>query len=380
MRIAFFVQYCHEAGTYYRWHNLAKALVLNGHDVDVYAGDFNCRAKKRIEYRDGIRYLITPSLITSRIFSNPSDPLTALYRSLQKTDGVYDVYHLFQPFLQAFLPWYFLRLKKKAIFLYDWDDLWVGGLFGTATSLRQKYIHGLVGYLEAKLPGMSGANTVCSSYLKKKQPTTQPTLLLYNGFWSKQYLEEKQVIRQKLGFQTETFYLAYIGKTAAELNWIYEAVKRLSMLEIDFKLVIAGPPETQVKSIGLSKMPFVQYLGEINSDDAVELAKAVDLGLMPLEDNAFNRSRFPIKFFDFLSVGTPIYFSGVGEVSEIASGIKGAIKGDSVKNTWSEQLPEVVRSLITSPISVEIKHLENKYSWNSIADELARFYEQQKAS
>jgi len=378
MRFAFFVQYCHEAGTYYRWHNLAKAMVLNGHDVDVYAGDFNYRAKKRVEFRDGVRYMITPSLITSRIFGNPSDPFTAFYRSLQKTDGIYDVYHLFQPFLQAFLPWHFLKLRRKAIFLYDWDDLWAGGLFGAAKSFREKYTHAVVGYLETKLPTVSGANTLCSSFLKEKQHTTKPTFLLYNGFWSKHYLEGKQVIREKLGFHPQTFYLAYIGKTAAELNWIYEAVKKLSITEIDFKLVIAGPPETQIRSIGLSEMPFVQYLGEISSTAAIELSRAVDLGLMPLEDNAFNQSRFPIKFFDFLSAGTPIYFSGVGEVDNIAINIVGAIKGTSSKASWSENLVKVVKSLIDTPVTVDIEHLEKKYSWISIADELVQFYAEQK--
>ena len=99
MRIAFFVQYCHTAGTYFRWHNLAVGLQYAGHTLDVYAGDFDYRNKKRTEIRDGVTYFISPSLKTVSVFSNPSDSFTAFKRVLELPHASYDVYHLFQPFL-----------------------------------------------------------------------------------------------------------------------------------------------------------------------------------------------------------------------------------------------------------------------------------------
>ncbi|MGL1236461.1 hypothetical protein ACSTKT_24015, partial [Vibrio parahaemolyticus] len=69
------------------------------------------------------------------------------------------------------------------------------------------------------------------------------------------------------------------------------------------------------------------YLGEVSATDAREIAAAVDLGLIPLENSLFNQSRFPIKFFDFLTVGTPIYISDVGEIAKIGKEMNEVILG-----------------------------------------------------
>lgn len=373
MKIAFFVQYCHEAGTYFRWHNLARALVLQGHQVDIYAGDFNYKSIKRKEIRDGVRYFITPSLLSSRIFGNPSDPFTALYRCFQKVEKEYDAYHLFQPFLQAFLPWRMLKIKRKGIFFYDWDDLWTGGLFTSPQNWRDKYTQHIVQWLESNLPLITDRTTVCSSFLKGK--TITDSSILYNGFWDNKTTITKTDLRKKWAFKADAFYLAYIGKTADELSWIATAIALLSEENIRFQLIIAGPPISAVNSTILGNHPNVRYLGEVSSLDASELAKASDLGLLPLADNQFNRSRFPIKFFDFLSVGTPIYYSEVGEIKLIGNNINAAYPAANSQDEWAAKLITVIRKIREQQPLVPIEQLINKYSWNSIANKLVGYYE-----
>ena len=374
MRIAFFVQYCHEAGTYFRWHNLAKELVLSGNQVDIYAGDFNYKSKHRIENRDGVKYYITPSLITSLFFGNPSDPFTACYRCFKKVKVEYDVYHLFQPFMQAFLPWYLLKITRKALFVYDWDDLWAGGLISKPITIKDWYTFLLVREFEKRIPNSVKYISTCSTYLSEKFSKDVNHLLLYNGFKIKLISDSKFSLRAKFKLDPAVFYIAYIGKTAGELEWIKDGIYNLDLTDINYKLIIAGPGFEQVKELGFLDNPKVDYKGELIPDDAAALAKAVDLGLIPLENSPFNKSRFPIKFFDFLSVGTPVFFSRVGEISNIAKHIDGAFEGSDLPHIWAQELPLVVENITNNPVIINVEHLAMNYSWKSLAKKLESFY------
>jgi len=375
VRIAFFVQYCHEAGTYFRWHNLAKALVYNGNTVHVYAGDFNYKAKKRIEYRDGVEYRITPSLITARIFGNPSDPLTALYRCFARVDNNYDVYHLFQPFLQAFLPWQWIKLFRRGLFVYDWDDLWTGGIFQQSQSIRDKYTMGIVKFLERKLPYIANCTTTCSNYLKELLPQSTKKEIFYNGFW----IDKNVDSNKSEDFFTKLpgiYYMGYIGKTAAELDWIKEAAVNCEYKFPHVHFLIVGPPRNQVQSHGLLNLANVSYHEQVATKEAKLIAQKLDVGLLPLENNAFNKSRFPIKFFDYLIAGTPVYYSGVGEVKLIGKDSNFVFDGGNTKEDWVKNIESFIesRSFMQKP-NIDINSLAAKYSWTSIAVSLLDFYE-----
>jgi glycosyltransferase involved in cell wall biosynthesis len=375
VKIAFFVQYCHEAGTYFRWHNLAKGLVLNGHEVHVYAGDFNYKARKRNEIRDGVEYRITPSLITSRIFGNPSDPVSGLYRLFQKVDNDYDAYHLFQPFLQAYLPWYFLKTRRKAKFFYDWDDLWTGGLFKTPHSLRDWYTFKLVALLERKIPKQAISTTVCSEYLKNKLPQSSNKNIIYNGFWPN-IDDEKIDVGTIFIKESNTFYLGYIGKTAAELDWIIDAAKLVLQKYRKVKFIIVGPAKTQIIESGLLSVPNMQYLGEVSAKEAKFIASLIDIGLLPLEDSIFNKSRFPIKFFDYLSSGTPVYYSSVGELKSIGEKLNFVYDGGNTKKDWVDGLLRLIEDKAgKGKPNFDIEQLNAVYSWLAIANQLEKIYQ-----
>jgi glycosyltransferase involved in cell wall biosynthesis len=375
LKIAFFVNYSHKSGTYFRWQNLAIALKQSGHQVDVFAGDTDYHSANRIEERDGIRYHLISSLQTSRIFYNPNDPFTALRRMFQLPDEAYDVYHVFQPFLQAYLPWKRLKRKNpKAVFLYDWDDLWTNGLFTKAPTLRYKYSYWVTEILERKMPLKADGVTVCSDFLAKRVNGKAPQAKLYNGFWD-QPLPDKNALKAKWSFNENDFYLGYVGKTAGELDWIVEGLAYLHDQGLhNVKLVICGPPKEWMSSSGILDKKGVIYLGELSPQDAREISASVDLGMIPLENSLFNQSRFPIKFFDFLTVDTSVYLSQVGEIAEIAQTIQGAFLGSPDKNEWIKGLLPVVQKRLSVRPQIDISNIVSRFSWPAIAAELADFY------
>jgi glycosyltransferase involved in cell wall biosynthesis len=377
VKIAFFVQYCHEAGTYFRWHNLAKALVLNGHTVHIYAGDFNYKAAKRNENRDNVEYKITPSLITSRIFGNPSDPLTGIYRCFNKVDKDYDVYHLFQPFLQAYIPWQWLKWFRKGVFIYDWDDLWTGGIFKKPHSFRDRYTVFLVKYLENKLPRLANGTTVCSSYLKDLAPQAPKVGVFYNGFWNTQNAPESIIEENRFAKLPGKYYLGYIGKTAAELDWIMQAAVICENKFPHAHFLLVGPPKNQVELSGLLNLTNISYLEQVSASEAKFITQKLDVGLLPLENNAFNRSRFPIKFFDYLVAGIPVYYSGVGELKLIGDILDYVVDGGSTKEEWVKNIESFLNNeSYAKKLVIDINSLAKEYSWAAIASSLVDFYDE----
>jgi glycosyltransferase involved in cell wall biosynthesis len=368
------VQYCHPAGTYFRWHNLAVALQMHGHTVDVFAGDLDYKGKKRIEVRDGITYYIVPSLPSNRIIDSVSDPFSAAKRCLFLPKEKYDVYHLFQPFMGAYFSWNLLRLKnKKALFLYDWDDLWVDGLMKKGTTWRQQYNYNVTAHYEKNIPLKSDGVTVCSSFLKDRLQSNVSSRVIYNGFWKKE-VGSKNGLRGKWKLNADTFYLAYIGKTADELDWIMEGFRLLKQnIQRPIALVICGPQKYAIEKYAIKEDEGIIYLGEVKPNEAAEIATAVDLGLIPLEDSPFNQSRFPIKFFDFLTVGTPIYMSNVGEIAKIADELTGVIKGSNKKEEWMQGLQDAVKK-VEAGMLVKTEVLEERFLWQSIAMQMASYY------
>lgn len=375
MRICFLVQYAHVAGTYFRWHNLARALQEAGHTVHVYAGDFDVNAQQRTEIREGVEYFIYPSLFTTKIFYNPSDPFTGLMRWWNMRHAQYDVFHLFQPFVQAYVPWKLLQKKNpNAVFVYDWDDLWTEGLFGQASDIRTKWVHNTVAWLEKKLPHQADGTTVCSGFLQKRFPTQLNSKVLYNGFWPKKNWPNKEELRTKWNMEKQVMHLSYIGKTAGELSWIAKGFHAAQQAGLSVQLWIAGPEKAVVQEAGLWEQPGVHYVGMLSVEEAAGLAGASDLGLIPLENNAFNQSRFPIKFFDYLSVATPVYYSAVGELVEAGKNQAGAFAGPAEEDAWVAQLPELISQIQTHPPNISLTDLEAAYAWPAVADQLIQFY------
>lgn len=371
MRIAFIVQYCHQAGTFFRWQNLAKALQNSGHEVVVFSGDFNWRNRRRKEVIDGVDYDIIPVALTARLFLSPTDPITGLLRYCYLPRG-FDVYHLFQPFTDGFVPWFLMKsFNRKAQFFYDWDDLWTDQIISPKGGIRRWFAYQSVKFLERNLPLIAKGTTVCSSFLKERVPIN--AALVYNGFW-KQYPErmaaELESTAKKRG---DKLLLGYTGRTNGELIWLSLLCERIERLHISASLIVCGPSEEQMVDSGLNKYAHVQYMGVVSPQKALAIAASVDIGLLPLEDTLFNKSRFPIKFFDYLTSGTTVFCSDVGEIGLLGKDIQGVVLAPGGKEEWVKSLLNLLMSSNELP-KPEVALLQDRFSWIAAARELESFY------
>jgi hypothetical protein len=373
LRIAFFVNFVHQQGTYFRFHNLAVGLTRLGHEVTVYAGDLNYRAAARSEVRDSVAYDIVPESILIRVLNWHCDPLTAGRRFARRYPAC-DVAHLFQPFPGAAAAW--VRAPAR-VWFYDWDDLWSGGILGgPVRGWRHFWARGLVGFLERQLPGFADHVTAISRFLADlaRDRGARGVTLLNSGSWEADPAD-RAAVRARLSLRPDGWYAGFMGRTAAELPWCFEALGRNLGAYPRLRLAVCGPPASCLEGLPAATRERVDYLGQLAPADARAFAGCIDLGLLPLDDNAFNRSRLPQKFGDHLAAGVPLLCSTVGECGRLIDRFPWALPAGTCQARWLTAFDAALARLAHGDVpafdpAVFREHL----SWDGLSRQLARAY------
>jgi glycosyltransferase involved in cell wall biosynthesis len=375
LRIVFFGVYGHAAGTYFRYHHLAMVLSRLGHDVLVSASDLDHRAKSRREWRDGVCYEIVPRIRGARFFGGGNNPLAALRRGFRRRQDA-DVVHSFQPFLESVVPWW--RAAGRArLCCADWDDLWTGGLFtGPVSSFEQFWSRASVNRLERLLPRRAGLMTTCSDFLADlaRDRGAEAVAVLPNGFRNEKPMPRCEA-RLALGLEPTAVYVGFMGRTIAELSWCLEAFARQAPRHPRLRLALCGMDAAALAAMPDAARARTDHLGQLSAADASRFAAAIDLGLMPLEDSAFNRSRFPIKFADTLGAGTPILASAVGDCARHYGSIPGVLLAGRSRAEWDEAFTGAVAQAVAGALPrVDAAAVGARLGWDSIGLRLEGIY------
>ena len=374
LRVHFFTQYSHEQGTYFRFHNLAVGLTRIGHRVTVFSGDLDFRARERAEERDGVQYHIVPDYKTSHYFCAASDPFVAL-RRLVRPYPPCDVAHLFQPFPSAAGGW--LRSRCRLRF-YDWDDLWTGGLFpDRIPGWRNQWGVRVGRLLEARLPRCATHVTTVSTFLARRarELADRPVSVIHNGFWPGAY-PDRAAARARLGLRPDALYAGFMGRTTAELPWCFDALAENMDRLPALRMALCGPPETSLSTLPARVRDRVDYLGHLTPAETRTFAAALDVGLLPLEDNRFNQSRFPIKFSEHLAAGVPLLCSTVGECGRLSERFPWAIPAGTTRAEWLRAFRTAVNRLASGDVPRYAPAVfEDLMSWGTLSRRLAEVYQ-----
>lgn len=377
LRIAFLVPEDRQTGTYFRYHNLATALQQIGHQVTVYSQSSKNRIRKSIEFRDGLTYHLSATVPGNRWILPPTNPLTFVRRLLNPIAPA-DVYHLFQPFPSAAIPWMWLRKTRPGLFVYDWDDFWLNDEFGLRApqGLQARWTALWVRYLESKLPSISHLTTTVSHALAalaedRKAPRS---CVIHNGVWP-QEPKTKSLARAVLHLQKEAFYVGLMG-WSGEIDWCLEAVRRYARDFPNLRLAICGRDPGRKLEAYSDIANRIDYLGALPSDSFAFFNASLDLGLVPMAKTEFNHYRLPYKLTDHLAGGTPVLCSRIGEASRLADELDGIFACEPDLSSWLTGFRQVVTLLQSShrPAAFSNAKLLKRFSWPRIACQMGESY------
>lgn len=375
LRIHFFTSFCHPAGTYFRFHNLAVGLSRLGHEVTVFALDADPHARARAEIRDGARYQLTPEWPGARLFGAGCHPASTLRRALRAYPPA-DVAHLFQPFPSGALAWRAASRGARARF-FDWDDLWIGGAFnGAAASLRDRWMRAAVAGLERRLPAAADHVTTCSADLAAlaTERGAAGATVVWNGFWPAS-VPGRGEARERLGLDPDAHYVGFMGRTLRELDWCFAALEMSASRYPRLRLALCGMPPSALAAMTPEVRARSDYLGELTQVLIPVFAAAIDLGLLPLDDTPFNRCRFPIKFAEYLGSGAPVLLSAVGDCARLSEGMPWVLPAGRGRSAWLSAFEAAAERLANGRLpAVDVGAVERLLSWGHSAGVLAASY------
>lgn len=373
LTIRFFTSFVHPQGTYFRFHNLARGLAARGHSVTVHAADQNWRTRRRTEVRDGIEYDIFPDSRPVGPLAAPMHPLTALRRARDVLPKC-DVAHLFQPFISGLGAW---RFAPTSLRVYDWDEMWAGGLFPPRKVLMRPGVMALM-VLERAMLLYSRHTTVVGHWQAEKarawgaRGTVQ---IIHNGFTPRP-LRDKAEARAELNLDPDALYLGFIGRTTPQFEWCLEALEHSGSRHPSLRLAVAGPMEDLVTAAPRNIRDRIDYLGDLPVERAELCAEAVDVGLLPMRDDTWNRSRFAIKFADYIGTGLHVVCSSVGECGRLAQMFDEVTPAGTTSSDWLAAVERTVAHCAESPWPrrVIVHGPAAELSWPAIAARLEAFY------
>lgn len=246
---------------------------------------------------------------------------------------------------------------------------------GKSKLFRDWWIKSWVNYLEHRLPKRSNHVTTCSQFLARlaTERRAPGVSVIPNGFWP-YTIPDKKAARESLGLDPQAIYVGFMGQTINELSWCFEALNR-NLRQENVRLALCGPTAESLKGVSEKILKRVDYLGSLPPLKTRQFAAAIDLGLLPLEDNQFNQSRFPIKYAEYMAAGTPVLCSDVGECAQLSHDLPWIIKAGKTKAAWLDSFEEAIGLLASGRMArVDVCAMKQFLSWESISKSLLNVY------
>jgi Glycosyl transferases group 1 len=234
--------------------------------------------------------------------------------------------------------------------------------------LRDRWTYYWINRIEHSAPRAATGVTVVSNWLANEATRrgARKTVRLYNGMWPRVPMA-KATARERFGLSSRSIYLGFMGRTvsSAEFSWCLDGL-RAAARRNDVRLAICGPLDHLISSIPHDLREKVDYIGALSATDCFDFAAALDFALLPLEENLFNKSRFPIKLCDYLSVQTRVIASSVGECAGFAD-VRGLIQAGTGREHWILAVGNAVQQLIRNDVpSVNSNEVRRILSWEQM--------------
>ena len=242
----------------------------------------------------------------------------------------YDVCYLFREAALLGPPVFERLLKRKGIpIVFDFDD----AVFVSYRSPSNGYLS----YL--KFAGKT--KTICrvSAHVMAGNP--------YLAEYARQFNEhvtvvpttidtEKYLVRQD-GGASDVPVIGWTGSfsTVQHLDTLRGALQKLASRE-RFRLRVIGTPEYRLEGVEVDVMPW-------RSETEIEDLRPIDVGIMPLPEDAWSKGKCGLKALQFMALGIPVACSPVGvNTVIIQDGENGFLA--ATEDEWVEKLAQLLRS------------------------------------
>jgi glycosyltransferase involved in cell wall biosynthesis len=149
----------------------------------------------------------------------------------------------------------------------------------------------------------------------------------------------------------------------------FSLLEEIARTRPHWTLLLIGPsaPETVSLLERLTQFPNVRWVGAKPYAELPRYVAAFDVGVIPYVSNAYTRSCFPLKLFEYLAAGKPVVASGLPELS--------AMEPDVVLTDRAASFIEAVQTALSRNSEAERlrrRQLAAGNSWEKKTDRLLK--------
>jgi teichuronic acid biosynthesis glycosyltransferase TuaH len=143
-----------------------------------------------------------------------------------------------------------------------------------------------------------------------------------------------------------------------------------------FSLLLVGPHDTRwerERFMALTARPGVHYAGRVPAEAVPSYLAAIDVGVTPYQDSAFNRASFPLKTLEYLAAGLPVVSSDLPSARWLRDS-GGATDRMLAIAASKDEFVEAIRRLAKERQdgdAMACRALASQHSWSRRADALA---------
>ena len=250
---------------------------------------------------------------TGRIILN----IKALFRLFKEKDYIIYLqkahYHFIAPFILNYL--------NDIKFILDYDDYQFYNTYfqnlGIYPFLKPKY-------LTCLLAEKSSAVVAASRYLQRILLKTNKNVFyiptgvdthIFSLRNKKKYRkkEEKRLIFSWAGI----IWSEQVLNNVLSLIECFARIKNLKGAKLE---IVGGGVLMEALGKIIERHPLknsIEVVGWIEPDKMPDYLASIDVGLLPLQKNSFDKSKSPTKFFEYMAMGKTVIASKVGEVNYI---------------------------------------------------------------
>jgi glycosyltransferase involved in cell wall biosynthesis len=385
MRILFLNHNVENYGTYFRCFHLAKGLVRRGHQVTLLCAnrEDTLSTTKRVD--GGLTTVLLPKYKLRGFHTLHS--LRMVYNTYYTLFTGYDVLHTFafplHPMAVPTLAASYLRPGLKLVL--DHDDLWKGGFANQHPGPYQR----VVGWFNDNMPRMARQCTAASAMLMDSfraagVPEERIHYIPNCPTMARSPLSKAEA-RAVTGLPADAPVALSMGHTYTEsLFMLLDAYERARQAVPGLKLAFLGKMhipasfEERLKPYLARAGGDIIRLGEKPPADVPAYLAAADALLLPMDDDPIEKARFPIRFGDYLTSGTPIVSNAVGEIERFLTGHDcGYVAPVSDAAAFGDRIAEALtgQSRREAIQANAARLVETELNWDAVALKLEKIYE-----
>ena len=211
---------------------------------------------------------------------------------------------------QISIPSVLIKIIRRPQLIVDWDDLWGNGLGKQHNTLINKIFIFNENYLTKFAGSITCASVFLTRYSKKK--FSKKKIIYLPNFNVKELSFNS--LRERNYDNRFCFLIIANTFTKAIIYYLKLFEKINHSIKIELKIVGSNERDFQ-KDFGKDFFKDqIKFYGKIYDEQKKQdIIDSSDVLIMPTEPNKFERSRSPIKFIEYLSMGKPIITNNFGE-------------------------------------------------------------------